>query len=312
MLRPSAGAGRRWPRPSGPATKDPVPEIRPFRALRYADEAVPDIAAVVSPPYDVITPTEQAALLARDPRNIVRLDLPAEERGDEPDDRYRRAARTLAAWRSDGTLRKDPRPAVYVYEQTYRCQARTASGPSAGSSPASGSSFTRDRCPAPRADDERPEGGPLQAPPSHGHEPQPGRRAVRGRLRSGRRRSCPSIAAGPAEVDLTDDDGVRHRLWTTSRRAGRGGRPGARADLGRGPPAGHDRRRPSSLRDRPAVPRRTADESLVRGGPAVRLSPGPVPRGDRDRPDGPADPPRRPDTRHDRAHGPAGSRTCPG
>ncbi len=50
----------------------------------------------------------------------MRLDLPAEEPGDEPDDRYRRAARTLAQWRSDGTLRKDPHPSVYVYEQTYR------------------------------------------------------------------------------------------------------------------------------------------------------------------------------------------------
>jgi len=32
----------------------------------------------------------------------------------------RRAARTFAAWRSDGTFHKDPRPAIYVYEQTYR------------------------------------------------------------------------------------------------------------------------------------------------------------------------------------------------
>ena len=60
------------------------------------------------------------ALLARHPRNAVRLDLPQAEPREEPDERYRRAAKTLAAWRSDGTLRKDPRPSVYVYEQTYR------------------------------------------------------------------------------------------------------------------------------------------------------------------------------------------------
>jgi uncharacterized protein (DUF1015 family) len=42
------------------------------------------------------------------------------EPGDAEDDRYRRAARTLAAWRSDGTFHKDPRAAIYVYEQTYR------------------------------------------------------------------------------------------------------------------------------------------------------------------------------------------------
>ncbi len=98
----------------------PLPTLRPFRALRYDPEVVGDLAAVVSPPYDVISPEEQRRLLDRHPRNVVRLDLPPEEPGDAPDDRYRRAARTFAQWRSDGTLRKDPRPAVYVYEQRYR------------------------------------------------------------------------------------------------------------------------------------------------------------------------------------------------
>jgi uncharacterized protein (DUF1015 family) len=39
---------------------------------------------------------------------------------DEPDARlrYRRAARTLATWREEGALVLDPRPALYVYEQT--------------------------------------------------------------------------------------------------------------------------------------------------------------------------------------------------
>jgi uncharacterized protein (DUF1015 family) len=97
-----------------------VPLIRPFRALRYRQEAVRDLRLVVSPPYDVISPDQQRKLLARDPRNVVRLDFPPVEPGDQPDDRYRRAAKTLAAWRSDGTLHKDPRPGVYAYEQAYR------------------------------------------------------------------------------------------------------------------------------------------------------------------------------------------------
>ena len=96
-----------------------MPEIRPFRGLRYATDAVGDIGAVVAPPYDVIGPDLQATLLARHPKNVVRLDLPTVEPREEPDERYRRAARTLAAWRSDGTLHKDPRPSIYVYEQAY-------------------------------------------------------------------------------------------------------------------------------------------------------------------------------------------------
>ena len=97
-----------------------MPEIRPFRALRYDPETVGDAGQVMAPPYDVIGEDLHRALLARHPRNAVRLDLPAGEPGEDPDERYRRAARTLTAWRSDGTLRKDPRPSVYVYQQTYR------------------------------------------------------------------------------------------------------------------------------------------------------------------------------------------------
>jgi uncharacterized protein (DUF1015 family) len=109
--RPEARAIVRFP---------PVPSIHPFRALRYSPEVVGDLAAVVAPPYDVIGPEEHRSLLARDPRNVVRLDLPEAEPGEPEDERYRRAARTLTAWRLDGTLRRDPRAALYPYEQRYR------------------------------------------------------------------------------------------------------------------------------------------------------------------------------------------------
>ena len=97
-----------------------MPDIRPFRALRFDPEVVGDLGRVVAPPYDVIGPDLLTALLARSPRNAVRLDLPHEEPPEDPDERYRRVARTFAAWRSDGALRKDPRASLYVYEQVYR------------------------------------------------------------------------------------------------------------------------------------------------------------------------------------------------
>ena len=51
-----------------------MPEIRPFRGLRYA---VPDaeLEKVLAPPYDVIPDTYRDELYARDPRNIVRVIL---------------------------------------------------------------------------------------------------------------------------------------------------------------------------------------------------------------------------------------------
>jgi uncharacterized protein (DUF1015 family) len=189
-----------------------VPKIRAFRALRYADDSILD--AVVSPPYDVISAEAARALAARHPRNIVRLDLPVEEPGDEPDERYRRAARTLAEWRSDGTLRKDPRPAVYVYEQTYgvpgtderRVQrgffARLRLEPFG---PASGVLPHERTLAAPREDRYkllRATGTNLS--PVVGLFGDPTGRATT---------LLASIAAGGPDADVTDPDGVRHRLW---------------------------------------------------------------------------------------------------
>ena len=88
-----------------------------------------------------------------------------------------------------------------------------------------------------------------------------------------RRRSSP----GTPGADVTDDDGVRHRLWVVDRPTGEDDRRDAlRAVAGSGPV--YDRRRPPPLRDRAPLPRRAADDALVRGGPGVRLPADAVPR----------------------------------
>ena len=269
-MRTSRSPSASVPRPP----EGPVPEIRPVpRPPVRRRPTVGDLAAVVAPPYDVIGPDEHERLLARHPANVVRLDLPRASRGDEPDDRYRRAARTLAAWRSDGTLHKDPHPSIYVYEQDYRVPGTDVERDAARllrAAPARAVRAGRRR-PAARADAVRPQGGPLQAASRDGREHEPGRRPVR---RRGRRRRTALLAErtrGPPDVDVVDDDGVRHRLWAVPA-DGELGRRGRLPLTGGGRRrAGHDRRRPPSLRDRAALPRRAADEPLVRGGPGVRL-----------------------------------------
>ncbi|AXI80076.1 DUF1015 domain-containing protein [Peterkaempfera bronchialis] len=99
--------------------------LAPFRGLRYVPDRVGDLAAVTSPPYDVVDPERLASLETSDPHNVVRLILPRPEPGPEPhgsgrrtgDSRYRHAARLLAAWRREGVLAADDTPALYVYEQ---------------------------------------------------------------------------------------------------------------------------------------------------------------------------------------------------
>jgi uncharacterized protein (DUF1015 family) len=81
--------------------------VRPFRALRYA---VPDLADVVAPPYDVISERQRAEYLARSPYNVVRLTLPDDEQ---------QAARDLAAWRESGVLVEEHEPSYWWLAQDY-------------------------------------------------------------------------------------------------------------------------------------------------------------------------------------------------
>ncbi|WP_030207432.1 DUF1015 family protein [Streptomyces sp. NRRL S-87] len=87
----------------------------PFHGLRYVPERVGSLAAVTSPPYDVVVrPDGLNHLESADPHNIVRLILP---QADTPEARGAQAARTLRDWLAEGVLSPDPRPALYVYEQ---------------------------------------------------------------------------------------------------------------------------------------------------------------------------------------------------
>ncbi|EGX58802.1 hypothetical protein SZN_16118 [Streptomyces zinciresistens K42] len=90
-------------------------ELTPFRGLRYDPDRVGSLAAVTSPPYDVVVrPDGVHHLQDSDPHNIVRLILP---QADSPAARNEQAATTLRRWLSDGVLTADPEPALYVYEQ---------------------------------------------------------------------------------------------------------------------------------------------------------------------------------------------------
>ena len=110
-----------------------MPAVRPFRAIAYAPErfsqpvidqrirlpdepdgvptgrSVTDLTDLACPPYDVIGPDLQAALLRRNDRNAIRLELPP---GDDP---HATAAATLEAWLADGTLARRPEAAVHYY-----------------------------------------------------------------------------------------------------------------------------------------------------------------------------------------------------
>jgi uncharacterized protein (DUF1015 family) len=105
-----------------------MPEVRPFRGVRYDVARVGTLSDVVAPPYDVIDPDLQARLYGASPYNVVRLELNREEPGDEPSEhRYMRAARFLRDWLRQGILRIDDHPALYVYHQTFQVDGESFS-----------------------------------------------------------------------------------------------------------------------------------------------------------------------------------------
>ena len=98
VLRPACQPGR-------------VPRFEPFPALRYSPTV--DLAAVVAPPYDVLSDDDVSALAARDEHNIVHVDVPRDP------DRYAAAARLLRHWIAEGILVADEAPTFTLYRMRF-------------------------------------------------------------------------------------------------------------------------------------------------------------------------------------------------
>jgi len=125
------GTGRRrlraGPRERGVLPVPPLPlegvhvaELLPFRAYRYNPAVAGDLAALVSPPYDVIPEEHREALHRRHPHNAIRLILGEDLAGDDArENRYARSARYFAEWVAKGVLVRDPAPAFTLVQQTF-------------------------------------------------------------------------------------------------------------------------------------------------------------------------------------------------
>ena len=180
-----------------------VPRFEPFPAIRYAADV--DYAAVIAPPYDVLTAADRAALAARSPHNIVRIDVPVDERYDE-------ARAYLDEWRADGTLVTDPTPTFSAYRMTFTDEVGTVHvttgviGALELMRPGEGDVLPHERT-TPKAKSDRLQ--LLRATDANTS-------AVWGlSLAKG---LAPLLEADMTEpfVDVVDDDAVRHQLWRIS------------------------------------------------------------------------------------------------
>jgi uncharacterized protein (DUF1015 family) len=88
--------------------------IRPFRPLRYNPALFPDLARVVAPPYDVISPNRRDELYERDPHNVIRLIL---NRDTDP---YGSAAQHFSQWRAERLLVRERKPSLAFYVENFQ------------------------------------------------------------------------------------------------------------------------------------------------------------------------------------------------
>jgi uncharacterized protein (DUF1015 family) len=93
-----------------------VVAVAPFEGLLYDPARVGDLAAVTSPPYDVVLPHDRDRLHQASPHNIARVDLGHDLPGG---DKYTDAARVLRSWRDEGILISTDGPRVYPYEMRF-------------------------------------------------------------------------------------------------------------------------------------------------------------------------------------------------
>ena len=96
--------------------------IIPMKGLRYNASKV-DVNEVATPPYDVIDANGQEGFYAKNPYNVIRLELGKVFPDDnEENNRYTRAAEFLREWIASGVLVHEDKPSVYLYEQEFEAR----------------------------------------------------------------------------------------------------------------------------------------------------------------------------------------------
>ena len=94
--------------------------IAPFAALRYDERKAGRLEALLTQPYDKISPEMQREYFGRSEFNLARLVKGEVKPGDTPENNvYTRAAALLRTWQEQGVFVERKAPALYIYWQQF-------------------------------------------------------------------------------------------------------------------------------------------------------------------------------------------------
>ena len=96
-------------------------EVKAFKAFRFNETVVGNVADCIAPPYDVINPWQQQQLREKSKYNIVRIIKGNTSACDhENDNQYTRAANYLNSWIEEGALKQDSAETIYGYIEDFQ------------------------------------------------------------------------------------------------------------------------------------------------------------------------------------------------
>lgn len=100
-------------------------KVFPFEGIRYNKELLKDLSDVFTPPYDVISPTQQDEFYEAHDFNFIRVILGKEFEGDSQyNNKYVRSAAFLDGWLRHRVLVREERPVFYAYEQKFKINGK--------------------------------------------------------------------------------------------------------------------------------------------------------------------------------------------
>ena len=101
--------------------------VVPFKGIRYNPDRVGSLADVIAPPYDVISPAEQKGYYERHANNIVRLELGLPRPDDDENNNvHTRAGAYLRQWLREKIMIRDDNPCFYLTTVEFEVDGRLA------------------------------------------------------------------------------------------------------------------------------------------------------------------------------------------